>query len=42
LILVSARILGDVFARMGIPSVLGELSAGILLGVSGVGLIEVK
>jgi len=41
LILVSARILGEVFARMGIPSVLGELSAGILLGVSGLGLIEV-
>ena len=42
LILVSARILGEVFARMGIPSVLGELSAGILLGVSGFGLIEVN
>lgn len=42
LILVSARILGEVFARMGIPSVLGELSAGILLGVSGLGLIEVN
>jgi len=27
---------------MGIPSVLGELSAGILLGVSGLGLIEVN
>ena len=42
LILVSARILGELFARMGIPSVLGELSAGILLGVSGLGLIEVN
>lgn len=42
LILVSARILGEVFARMGIPSVLGELSAGILLGVSGLGFIEVS
>ena len=42
LILISARILGEVFARMGIPSVLGELSAGILLGVSGLGLIEVN
>ncbi len=42
LILVTARILGEVFARMGIPSVLGELSAGILLGVSGLGLIEVN
>lgn len=41
LILVTARILGELFARMGIPSVLGELSAGILLGVSGLGLIEV-
>jgi len=42
LILVTARILGELFARMGIPSVLGELSAGILLGVSGLGLIEVN
>jgi len=42
LILVSARILGELFAKVGIPSVLGELSAGILLGVSGFGLIEVN
>jgi len=40
LILVTARILGELFARLGIPSVLGELSAGILLGVSVLGLIE--
>jgi len=42
LILITARILGEVFARMGIPSVLGELAAGILLGVSGFGFIEVN
>lgn len=42
LILITARILGEVFARIGIPSVLGELSAGILLGVSGFGIIEVN
>lgn len=42
LILVTARILGELFARIGIPAVLGELSAGILLGVSGFGLIEVN
>ncbi|MBT8344107.1 MAG: cation:proton antiporter [Sulfurovum sp.] len=42
LILVTARILGELFARLGIPSVLGEMSAGILLGVSGLGLIEVN
>jgi len=42
LILISARILGEVFARIGIPSVVGELSAGILLGVSGFGIIEVN
>jgi len=42
LILISARILGELFARIGIPSVLGELSAGILLGVSGLGIIEVN
>jgi Kef-type K+ transport system membrane component KefB len=42
LILIVARILGELFARLGIPSVLGELSAGILLGVSGFGIIEVN
>lgn len=42
LILITARIFGELFARVGIPSVLGELSAGILLGVSGLGLIEVN
>jgi Kef-type K+ transport system membrane component KefB len=42
LILVSARILGELFARLGIPSVLGEMSAGILLGVSGFGIIDVN
>ncbi len=42
LILITARILGELFARMGIPSVLGELSTGILLGVSGFGIIEVN
>jgi Kef-type K+ transport system membrane component KefB len=42
LILVTARILGELFAKIGIPSVLGELSAGILLGVSGFGIIEVN
>jgi Kef-type K+ transport system membrane component KefB len=42
LILVTARILGELFARLGIPSVLGELTAGILLGVSVLGLVEVN
>jgi Kef-type K+ transport system membrane component KefB len=42
LILVSARILGELFARMGIPAVLGELSAGILLGASFLELIAVN
>jgi Kef-type K+ transport system membrane component KefB len=42
LILLSARILGELFAKIGIPSVLGELSAGILLGISGFGIIEVN
>jgi Kef-type K+ transport system membrane component KefB len=42
LILISARILGELFVRIGVPSVLGELFAGILLGVSGLGLVEVN
>lgn len=40
LILIVARILGELFARAGIPSVLGELFAGILLGSSVLGIIE--
>ena len=40
LILIVARILGEVFARLGIPSVLGELFAGVLLGSSVLGIIE--
>lgn len=40
LILIVARILGEVFARLGIPSVLGELFAGILLGSSILGIIH--
>ncbi|MGB5867294.1 MAG: cation:proton antiporter [Arcobacteraceae bacterium] len=40
LILIVARFLGEIFARFGIPSVLGELSAGILLGSSVLGIIE--
>ena len=40
LILIVARILGELFARLGIPSVLGELFAGILLGSSILGIVE--
>ena len=42
LILVSARILGELCVRIGIPAVLGELSAGIILGSSVLELIEVN
>ncbi len=40
LILISARILGEIFARFSMPSVLGELFAGILLGSSVFGIIQ--
>jgi Kef-type K+ transport system membrane component KefB len=39
-ILLSARILGELAARLGAPSVIGELAAGILLGPSLLGWIE--
>ena len=39
LILITARILGELFNRLGIPSVLGEISAGLLLGASGLGFV---
>lgn len=40
LILIVSRFLGELFARWGIPSVLGELSAGILLGASVLDIIH--
>jgi len=40
LILIVARFLGELFARFGIPSVLGELFAGILLGSSILGIVQ--
>jgi Kef-type K+ transport system membrane component KefB len=39
-ILLSARLLGEFAARLGAPSVIGELAAGILLGPSLLGWIE--
>ena len=40
LILIAARVMGDAAARFGIPSVLGELATGILIGPSILGWIE--
>lgn len=40
-LVVLARVFGELFERLGIPSLLGELSAGILLGPAILGLIEV-
>jgi len=40
IILFSARIVGDTFARFGVPAVLGEIFVGMLLGKSALGLIE--
>lgn len=40
LILIVARVLGELFARFAIPSVLGELFAGVLLGSSVLGIVE--
>lgn len=36
------RVFGDVFNKFGLPAVLGEILAGIILGVSGLGLIEIN
>ncbi|SNZ16392.1 cation:proton antiporter [Hydrogenobacter hydrogenophilus] len=40
LILFLGRIVGDTFSRLGIPSVIGEILVGILLGKSALGIIE--
>ena len=41
-ILIAARIMGEVATRFGIPSVIGEIVAGIILGPSMLGLIEAE
>jgi Kef-type K+ transport system membrane component KefB len=40
LILFSARVVGEIAARFQIPSVIGELLAGILIGPSVLGIVE--
>ncbi|ADC89404.1 sodium/hydrogen exchanger [Thermocrinis albus DSM 14484] len=40
LILFLARLMGDVLARFGLPSVLGEILVGVLLGQSVLGLVQ--
>jgi Kef-type K+ transport system membrane component KefB len=40
IILFAARIFGEVFARFNVPSVMGELLAGVLIGPSILNLIE--
>jgi Kef-type K+ transport system membrane component KefB len=40
LILIFARIFGELFARLGIPSVLGELFSGVMLGSSVLGWVS--
>lgn len=42
IILVSARILAELFSYFGSPGVIGELSAGILIGPSLLGLVEIN
>ena len=40
IILFTARLIGDTFAKLGIPAVLGEILVGVILGKSALGLIE--
>lgn len=42
LILISARFLGELATRLGVPSVIGELTAGVLLGPSLFGVISIN
>jgi Kef-type K+ transport systems, membrane components len=42
IILFGARIVGDTFAKFGLPAVLGEILVGVLLGKSALGLIEIN
>ena len=40
IMLIAARVLGEFAAQLNIPSVIGELAAGVLLGPTLFGLIE--
>lgn len=40
LILVAAKIVGELAERVGVPAVLGEILAGIIIGPSALGLVE--
>jgi len=42
LILVSARILSELVSHFGSPGVIGELAAGIIIGPSILGLVEIN
>jgi Kef-type K+ transport system membrane component KefB len=42
MILIAARLLGEVATRLGAPSVIGELLAGVILGPSLMGAIELN
>lgn len=42
IIIFVGRVFGDLFNKLGLPAVLGEILAGIILGVSGLGLIEIN
>lgn len=42
IILVSARIMGELFSHFGSPSVIGELLAGIIIGPSVLGFVELN
>lgn len=42
IILISARVVGELGARIGIPSVIGEMTAGIIIGPSLLGIVELS
>lgn len=40
LILIAAKVVGEIAERVGVPAVLGEILAGIIIGPSALGLVE--
>jgi len=42
IMLLAGRLLGEFFAKIGIPAVLGEVTAGVILGQSILGLIPLE
>ena len=42
IMLLAGKLLGELFSKIGIPAVLGEVTAGVIIGQSVLGLIPLE